>query len=259
VLLLLPPSEGKAVPADGPPVDLAALTFPELAPLRQELATALVRLCRSRSAARTALSLGPTQDDAVDANRRVLTAPTLPAARLYTGVLHEALGFSSLPVTVRRRAAGHALVFSGLWGAVRYDDRLPHYRLPITARIGRPLAAAWRPVLAAPVAAAAGAGLVVDLRSAPYAKAWQPTPELAGRVVAVSVLAERRAGRRVETVRVSHFNKASKGRFARELLLSPTDDPAALTERAAAAGLHGSVVAAPSGYRLDLVEPLEGR
>jgi hypothetical protein len=37
VLVLLPPSEGKAAPAAGDPVDLAALAYPALTPQRERL------------------------------------------------------------------------------------------------------------------------------------------------------------------------------------------------------------------------------
>ncbi len=257
MLLLLPPSEGKAVPQTGEPVDLAALTFPELARPRRELMRDLARLCRGDlAAALDALGLRPGQAGEISANRVLAKAPTLPAAELYTGVLHSALSPTTLPAPARRRLSSQVLVFSGLWGAVGYADRLPRYKLPIGARIGTPLAARWRGVLAAPLAERAGDGLVVDLRSAPYAAAWRPTGDLAQRTVVVSVLAERRVDGRVVVVPVSHFNKAAKGRFARELLQRPTDDPRALLDRAASAGLRGELAAAGHGLRLDLVEPV---
>lgn len=256
MLVLLPPSEGKALPTAGRPVDLTELTFPELTRTRRQLMTQLGRLCRGdRAAARSALRLGPSQDGVLSHNRAVARTPAIPASRLYNGVLHEALDFDSLPAAARRRAARQVLVFSGLWGAVRLTDRLPHYKLPIGAAMGTPLAPLWRRELAKPVAEMAGGGLVVDLRSAPYAAAWRPSAELAPRTVVVTVLAERMVAARLVVGPVSHFNKAAKGRLARELLRRPTDDPADLVDRAVAAGLRGELVRSAGATRLELVEP----
>ena len=46
MLILLPPSEGKAAPRRGKPLDLAVLSSPELTTARTTLLSALVDLCR---------------------------------------------------------------------------------------------------------------------------------------------------------------------------------------------------------------------
>ncbi|HVE64912.1 MAG TPA: peroxide stress protein YaaA [Mycobacteriales bacterium] len=255
MLLLLPPSEGKATPTDGPPLDLAALSFPTLTRARRSVIRDVADLCRADpDRARRVLKLGPSQDDALAYNRRLRRAATLPAAGLYTGVLYEALGYAKLSAAARRRADGSVLVFSGLWGAVRLTDRLPHYKVPISTSLGVPLVSLWRHLLAEPLAAAAGGGLVVDLRSTPYAAAWRPSGELARRTVRVAVLAERRVDGHVVRQPVSHFNKAAKGRFARALVLDPTDEPADLLARAHDAGLDGELTTRLDRPHLELVE-----
>jgi uncharacterized protein len=83
----------------------------------------------------------------------------------------------------------------------------------------------WRPHLDEVLADAARTGLVVDLRSSTYASFWRPGAALAPRVATVRVLHEIGGRRQV----VSHFNKATKGRLVRDLLLDggaprrPTD------------------------------------
>ncbi|GAA5002218.1 peroxide stress protein YaaA [Actinopolymorpha pittospori] len=68
------------------------------------------------------------------------------------------------------------------------------------------------------VTTAAGAGLVLDLRSTTYAAAWVPQGDLAARTATVRVLHEREVGGVVSRTVVSHFNKATKGRLVRDLL-----------------------------------------
>jgi cytoplasmic iron level regulating protein YaaA (DUF328/UPF0246 family) len=222
VLVLLPPSETKHPGGDGPPLDLAALSFPELTPVRTEIAEALVKLADDVPASRRALGLSPNQDDEIERNAALWTAPTMPALDRYTGVLYDALGARSFTRAQRSRAAARLAVGSALFGLVRADDPIPAYRLSAGSTLpGLPsLRALWKPALS-PVLAAGGE-LVVDLRSGAYAD-LAPAPH----AVTVRVLSERPDGSRAV---VSHFNKAHKGRLARWLATTRAepDTPARL-------------------------------
>ena len=81
MLILLPPSEGKTAPRRGKPMDPDALSFPSLHAPREEVLTALVRLCTTddhpdlphhadaaRHVAAGPPGLGKTQEDEVDRN-----------------------------------------------------------------------------------------------------------------------------------------------------------------------------------------------
>ncbi|MDM4718302.1 peroxide stress protein YaaA [Micromonospora sp. WMMA1363] len=222
MLILLPPSEGKADTGSGRRLDLARLTLPDLTPAREEVLTALVALCAAgdEEDALTALGLSPGQRGELRRNARLREAATAPAERRYTGVLYEALDLASLPPAALRAARRTILISSGLWGAVRLTDRIPPYRCPIGARLPGvgALSAYWRRALAPAMAAAAGNGPVLDLRSGGYAATWAPRDATAARTVTVRVLHEREVdGVPVRSV-VSHFNKATKGRLVRDLL-----------------------------------------
>ena len=213
MLILLPPSEGKSRPAAGPPLDLPALSLPELTGARQEVLTALEHLCSSDPArAAQALGLPPTLSDEVHHNATLRSAHTAPAAAVYSGVLYAALGLADLAPRARRRAEEWVLVSSGLWGAIRLTDPIPAYRLPGGATLPGPgrLATHWRAPLAAALAARAEGRVVLDLRSGTYAAMWTPPAgsSVVGRVV------HEAAGRRTVA---SHFNKATKGRLVRAL------------------------------------------
>ena len=221
MLILLPPSEGKAAPRRGKPLDLGSLSFPSLHAPRAEVLDALVALCSTGTPEETAaaakvLGLGPTQADEVQRNASLsTTAPSSRADQIYTGVLYEALDLASLDGAARRRASSRLAITSGLFGLLRPTDRIPAYRLSgqVTLPGLGPVARHWSRHLAPAVEEAAGAGLVVDLRSGGYAPFWRPA-RTDRRVVGVRVLHES-GGRR--TV-VSHFNKATKGRLVRDLL-----------------------------------------
>lgn len=223
MLVLLPPSEGKATAGSGPAVRVGKLALPELSPARERVLDALVELCAAdEDKALEVLGLGPGLRGEVAKNAAVRDAPTLPAGRLYTGVLYDALDLGSLDEAARRRARRSLLVFSGLWGAVRVADRVPPYRCPMGVRlpgIGA-LASFWRGPMDAVMPQVAGSGLVLDLRSAAYAAAWKPTGAVAGRTATVRVLQVTVVDGVERRTVVSHFNKATKGRLTRDLLVS---------------------------------------
>ena len=118
MLVLLPPSEGKATSGGGPRLDADALTLPELAPARAQVVEALTGLCAGpEDVAMDVLGLTANQADALKRNLDVATAPTLRAAELYTGVLYDRLGLPGLlgsPAGDRVRE--RVLVFSGQIG-----------------------------------------------------------------------------------------------------------------------------------------------
>ncbi|BCJ57459.1 peroxide stress protein YaaA [Micromonospora endophytica] len=223
MLILLPPSEGKADAGAGRRLDLDRLSLPELNPVRAQVLAALVTLSAGQpEPALAALGLGAGQLGELRRNARLERAATAPAGRIYTGVLYGALDLATLPPPAQRAAGRQVLISSGLWGAVRLTDRIPPYRCPIGARLPGTgaLPALWRPALGPALTAAAGTGPVLDLRSGAYAAAWTPRGTLAERTVTVRVLHEREVdGVPVRSV-VSHFNKATKGRLVRDLLLA---------------------------------------
>jgi hypothetical protein len=237
VLVLLPPSEGKAPGGRGTPLDLARLSSPALTPVRERLVAALEAAARTDPdglQAALGCSAGEVAKDAV-----LTTSPTMPALRRYTGVVYEALSYATLTPTGRRRANGSLRVASALFGLLSPRDPVPAYRLSggtSLPGVGS-LAAAWRPVLELELAAHR---LVVDLRSGPYA-ALARVPH----GVSVRVLRERDGVRTV----VSHDNKWTKGRLARALC----EDGARSVADVAEAGRSVADLVEVDGRRVDLV------
>ncbi|MGH8880749.1 MAG: YaaA family protein [Stackebrandtia sp.] len=188
---------------------------------------ALTRLCggdTERAAA--TLGLGNRQWDEVAGNAGLPTAPAAPARLVYSGVLYEALGLSELSPAVRDVAHQRLLIFSGLWGVVRPDDRIPAYRCAVGVKLPnfsgekpKALGSFWRPHLSAWLPDLLGDEFVLDLRSGAYASMWRPQ----GGFAAVRILHERIVdGELIRSV-VSHFNKATKGRLVADLLAGGID------------------------------------
>lgn len=215
MLVLLPPSEGKAVGTDGPPLDLGSLSFPALTSVRRRLVADLVRIAKKeRPALQKALALSDKQLHELDKDARLKTAPTLPALELYTGIVYDNLSYATLDDSARARADEVLVVASALFGLVRPTDRIPSYRLSgntVLPGLGG-LAPRWRPVLEKELGTHE---LVVDLRSGAYANLAR-VPH----AIEVRVLREENGSRSV----VSHDNKWTKGQLARALCLEGAAD-----------------------------------
>lgn len=237
MLVLLPPSEGKAPSGRGAPLKPETLSLPGLAQARQAVLDELVELCAAdEEKARTVLGLSEGLRGEVAKNTELRTAGARPAGEVYTGVLYDALDLASLDAAAKRRATRSLLVFSGLWGAVGVSDKIPSYRCSMGVKLPGlgALGAYWRTPMASVMPEAAGDGLVLDLRSSAYTAAWKPKGEVAGRTATVRVLhaqVDEKTGAEKRSV-VSHFNKATKGRIVRSLLMTGADpeNPAELVE-----------------------------
>ena len=210
MLVLLPPSEGKAEPEAGAPVDLGSLAFAE--------------------------ELGERREAVIDAFDPALReAPAAPAADVYTGVLFKRLELPHLPAKGRRQV----LIFSALWGVVRPDDRIPYYKLPPKTKlkgIGAP-PAYWRPGLTEALPDKEGE-LIVDMRSGAYSSFWKPKRAT---LLPVRAFTERDGERKA----VSHMAKASRGDVARALLQAKKapKDPEGAAAISEAAGLRVELAA----------------
>jgi len=214
VLILLPPSEGKTAPADGPRPEIASLSFPALNPLRTKLLAELIRVCAKDPQAASILGLGPRQLDEITVNAHLRKAACAPAIEVYTGVLYDALDVHSLRKAERARLQRSTAIASALFGLVRPDDLIPAYRLSgDVSLLGSP-AAYWRDAISVEIAKEKT--FILDLRSQAYAACGPIPAEAQARSAVGRVLTERGGKRTV----VSHFNKASKGRLVRAVAQS---------------------------------------
>nr|WP_202885891.1 peroxide stress protein YaaA [Kribbella sandramycini] len=249
-MILLPPSEGKTGRTRGRAVDFAALSFPELNPVREQVLETLAKVSASEDAYGV-LGVGASLQPEVERNTRWRTEPAVPVSELYSGVLYDALGYATLSAGSKRRAANRLLVVSAAWGALRPADRVPPYRLSMgTTLPGHgPLAGVWREPLAAALTTADG--VIVDCRSSTYIAAWRPSGDQAAKWVSVNVVRERNGVRTV----VSHMAKHTRGLVARHLLEAGKDPgtPKAL-HKLVSERWNAELMPAAAGWTLTVVE-----
>lgn len=229
MLILLPPSEGKTPAIRGSAVDWPSLSFPDLNSCRAKVLDALGAVSAHEDAL-ALLGVGASLKDDVDRNTRLHAEPAAPAHQIYSGVLYDALGYKTLTPVQRRKADESVLVISALWGAIRFGDSVPAYRLSMGTAlpdVGR-LASFWKPHLSSALAPLTEGQLLVDCRSSTYAAAWAPPPT---QTVTVNVFTEVQGVRKV----VSHFAKHTRGELARHLLARRGKAPATPSDLAKSA------------------------
>lgn len=213
-LILLPPSEGKALGGDGPAWSTGTMGDPTLDRHR-------------RVVVRAAAASGALK-------RR---APTRPAMERYVGVLYKELDWTSLNVAARSRGDAQVRTVSGLWGLVAPSDPIPHYRLKMSTTVGDlgRLATWWKPRLAPTLAVRTAGAIVWDLLPIEHSAAVDWSACAPRRRVTFRFLDH-------EGRTVSHWNKLLKGSLVRWLLTEEPEGPEDLGD-----------FSHPLGYSLDRV------
>ena len=194
-MILIPPSEGKRAGGDGAPIEASAQT--------REV---LRRYGRARDHAPLLGVRGAALEKALETNRRVLSAPTMPAVERYTGVLYEALDYPSMSERARAFCDANVRIVSALFGLLAPRDSIPDYKLKIEKLESWKT---WKPVNSKAVEGA----FVIDLLPKAHARAVHYDE-----------------GIRVEFIgpqgkALGHFGKHIKGRFVRWLCEHETMNP----------------------------------
>lgn len=216
--ILLPPSEGKNPGGTGLPLSRRRRRQP-IDDSRELVLQALDELLAGAepAAARALLLPDSVAATALADNRRIRTAPTLPALDRYAGIVYDGLFLQPLSEAARAVAAREVLIFSGLFGVLRGGDPVPAYRVPAKAALPGlgVLATFWRPRLDTLLPDLLDRGPLIDLRSTDYAAMWQPAAREAARLIGVRVLSPRPDG---SLGVISFASKLAKGRLSAALL-----------------------------------------
>ena len=124
---------------------------------------------------------------------------------VYSGVLYQALDWSSLSPAAKKRGEVAVVIISAKYGVVRPSQRIESYKEKIDNKAMRePIAAALDPIKT---------GLIVDCRSSTYKTVWRSP---------IEITVEIRVSTVVDGVRtvVTHMSKKTRGEITRWLLQS---------------------------------------
>ncbi len=233
-VLLLPPSELKApAPESGETWDQVRKqprynAFAELDPMRMMVVRGLLGALERRRGLEQMFEVrGEALEEAIAVNRRILSAPTLPASQLYRGVMYEAIDWKSLSPEARNRLNHQTLILSGLFGLVCPTDRIPPYKLKMSANLGGLVGKVvnfWRVAISEILRRELKGKVVWDFLPDAHKRAWDGSGEITARHQVKFVKRVVRSGV-AEWKTISHHSKALKGALVRFLVEHDVDDP----------------------------------
>lgn len=220
-LILLPPSKGKATGGDGPAYGQVLDRPHPLAADRSQVLAAVASDLPDLDDAAVARVAGVRSRDVEGARgelRSLASAPTLPAHRRYTGIVHGNAGLAQLDPD---RAGADVRIVSALLGIAALDDPVPAYHLGFAARLPSlgGLGTWWRDRLVGHLAELGAGRRVWDLLPGEHARVWTSRGRRELDVVDVRFL--RPDGRAANAARA----KVCKGRLTAWLLAHPRAAP----------------------------------
>ena len=130
-----------------------------------------------------------------------------PAITVYTGVLYQGLGWSTLPKAAQNRGAKAITIISAKYGAISPTTVIRAYKEKIDNAKMRPLVSAKLDKN--------NAELIIDCRSSTYQSVWRSPAE---KTVEIKVFTK------VDGVKktITHMSKKTRGEAVRAILISKT-------------------------------------
>ncbi len=137
--------------------------------------------------------------------KKVATTRPTPAMGVYTGVLYQALEWSSLTAAAKKRGESCLAIISAKYGLVRPLDRIESYKAKIDNKAMAPIVDQALAGIKTP--------LIIDCRSSTYKTVWRAPVEITVDIKVSTVVDG------VRTV-VTHMSKKTRGEITRWLLQS---------------------------------------
>jgi cytoplasmic iron level regulating protein YaaA (DUF328/UPF0246 family) len=137
--------------------------------------------------------------------KKLQTNVPTAAINVYTGVLYQALNWSTLSVAARKRAEKSLIIISAKYGAISPLEKIENYKEKIDNKLMAPQVSK--------VLDKIKTNLIVDCRSSTYKTVWHAPEEITVEIhISTVVEGERKV--------VTHMSKKTRGEIARLLLQS---------------------------------------
>ncbi len=246
-VLLLPPSETKATPpGNGMTFDNAMKnkrtnSFKGLTANRERLYDALDTVLKRTGGWEEVFEVrGDALESAIRLNRAFRQSTTMPARDLYAGIMYSAIEYKTLGKKEKALFDKQTLIFSGLFGLLRPTDRIPPYKLKMSANLGGvvgKVANYWRGPVSEILRQELKGKVVWNFLPDQHRRVWDNSGEIKADHQVKFVKRVIRSGV-AEWKTISHHSKALKGALIRHLLKKDAASPRALKDFTHPDGYH---------------------
>jgi len=216
-------------------------SFKQLQPLRQIVFEALDAVLQRTGGWEEVFEVrGEALDDAIRLNRSFRESTTMPARDLYTGIMYQAIEYKTLKKREKMLFDKQVLILSGMFGLLRPTDRIPPYKLKMSANLGGvvgKLANFWRQPVSDALRTELRGKVVWDFLPDQHRRVWDGSGEIRACHQVKFVKRVIRSGV-AEWKTISHHSKSLKGSLIRHLLMKDADSPKALKDFEHPDGYH---------------------
>lgn len=246
-VLLIPPSETKATPPGNGMAFANAQkskrtnAFQDLEPHRKLVMDALEAVLSRNGGWEEVFEVrNDALEEALRLNRNYMNSTTLPARDLYQGIMYQAINFKTLTAKDRKLFDQSTLIFSGFFGLLKPTDRIPPYKLKMSANLGGmvgKVANYWRQPVSEVLRRELKGKVVWNFLPDQYKRVWDSSGEIRAEHQVKFVKRVIRSGV-AEWKTISHHSKSLKGALIRHMLKKDAESPKALKDFTHPDGYH---------------------
>ena len=136
MFILIPPSEGKNPTDDEQKFSLDNISFSSLNTKRSKLIDYLCENDLSIENYSSIFNISSRNYEKINAiNSNIKYSRVLSTIDRYTGVLYDYLDYSNLDEIVKFNFNNSVIIFSGLFGLLRPEDKIPNYKLKMGTKL----------------------------------------------------------------------------------------------------------------------------
>ena len=221
--ILIPPSEGKNSSSDNEYFSLDSLSYDFLNKKRSQIIDYLCNNNLSKEKYVKILGISSQNFEKINMiNSKIKTSQVLSSVSRYTGVLYDFLDYSSLDETTKSLFNDSIIIFSGLFGLLRPQDKIPDYKLKMGAKLidGIKLSKYWKDEITEVLRKELENQIVLNLLPTEFNNAFESKVINYKYELTFSFKQEKING---ELKSITHWTKALRGSLIRYLLSKLSD------------------------------------
>ncbi len=223
MFILIPPSEGKNSSSDNEYFSLDSLSYDFLNKKRSQIIDYLRDNNLSKDIYLKTIGISNHNYEKISTmNSKIETSQVVSSISRYTGVLYDYLDYPSLDAKAKSLLDESLIIFSGLFGLLRTQDKIPNYKLKIATKLigGIKLSKFWKDEITKVLKNVLENQIVLNFLPVEFNNAFDSKVIDYKYELTFSFKQENNNG---ELKSITHWSKALRGSLIRYLLNNVTD------------------------------------